>query len=402
MVQVSPGVILVGAKGYGARHLETLLGYVADGRVELLGVVDPQMRAEDQEWPSFGAPPIHADLGEALRVAMPDAVVIATPPHTHAALTNAAIDAGAAVYLEKPCVPLLQDLAALITRDRPRRVDVGYQQLRQSVSAAGQALEEIGSPEVLRITAFGAVQRPDSYYNRSSWAGKWFMDGRAVLDGPLFNPLAHITQAALSIARMVGPEWTPSRVEAQAFSARDIEGDDTTSLRILADQGPPVLAFGTTASDEVIHPTVRLDTAHGHIDIINGGTEYVLAHHHQSAVTRAAERVPMEPLETVLAPDDQPHPLMTLEASRAFTTVVNAAVQAVGAPRPVEWERRVVKTDALTVMTIPGIASRMTACVEEGVLLTEVDGDEHIAALDLQPDYAGLTHPLLTRGSQTN
>ena len=64
----------------------------------LVGVVDPL----DPEWPGVAW---NVDLARALESLRPEAVVLATPPETHAPLARICLDAGCHVLLEKPICP---------------------------------------------------------------------------------------------------------------------------------------------------------------------------------------------------------------------------------------------------------------------------------------------------------
>src|SRR5690606_40112525 len=96
-----------------------------------------------------------------------------------------------------------------------RRVEFGFQQTRSVVTAADAARHAYPIGELRRITAYGALQRPDSYYTRAPWAGRRMLGGAAVFDGSLFNPLAHTVHAALVLARREEPSWAMSELEVE-------------------------------------------------------------------------------------------------------------------------------------------------------------------------------------------
>lgn len=93
-----PGVVVVGT-GFGCvTHVRALRN--AGFEVRALVGRDPRRTAERARL--FGVPLALTDLAEALSLPGVDAATIATPPHTHAAITLAAIGAGKHVLCEKP------------------------------------------------------------------------------------------------------------------------------------------------------------------------------------------------------------------------------------------------------------------------------------------------------------
>jgi predicted dehydrogenase len=89
---------LVGCGPWGKNLLRVLL---QSARARLAAIVDAQpARRADAELLAPGVP-VFASLTDALAAGV-DAVLVATPPHTHAALVLAALAAGADVFVEKP------------------------------------------------------------------------------------------------------------------------------------------------------------------------------------------------------------------------------------------------------------------------------------------------------------
>ncbi|MFB6726563.1 Gfo/Idh/MocA family protein [Kribbella sp. NPDC056345] len=306
-----PSVALVGTSGYGRRHLEQLLAWQGEGLLRLAALVDLTFDAETRRLVDKADLQLLPTL-DGLAV---DLTVVATPPHTHFALAEQVLRSGSALYLEKPPVPLLSQLDALRAIEPRRRAEVGFQQARAVVERVESLLPEVG--EVERITGHGCLSRPDSYYTRSPWAGAWYVDGEAVFDGVLFNPLAHVVHTALTLARRIDASWRPESVEADLYSVHDITGDDTGVLRIRSSHGPVVVAVGTTAADVVRPPAITVHGTRGRITVPHQGDAHPL----------------LEALKNV---DGTPDPLIDLDAVRPFVSVVN---QAVAAGEPVRIHR---------------------------------------------------------------
>ncbi|WP_216207183.1 Gfo/Idh/MocA family protein [Amycolatopsis aidingensis] len=393
-----PSTVLVGTGGYGLRHLRRLLDLHRDHRIDLVGLVDVAVTDQAKQLVSRYAcfPTWHPSIEDALSAAPVDSVVIATPPHTHVDLARTAILAGTAVYLEKPPVTLLQDLDTLSGLRGRRRVEVGFQEARATVDALERAWVAMDQPRVDRVVAHGALSRPDEYYRRSRWAGEWFLDGRAVLDGPLFNPLAHVVQAALLFAGRVQEGWSPAAVEAECFRARPLGGDDTSAIRITPPRGPQVLAVGTTATDIIVPPGVAVHTSSGVVHVGNGGQRII--------AFRDGARVPVTPAAgtapalhaTVTDPQGAPDPLLSLESTRHFVLTVNAAVQAAGSPVAAPVPARSATRDGRTVTRVGNLGRLVAACARRGALLSEADPAWGGAVHRLDTTgYRGLTHPEL-------
>lgn len=104
-------VALVGLGNAGLTlHLPALAG-IPDTRV--VGACDLDPARRDRAAQAFGAPAFD-DFDRMLAAAAPDAVIVATPPDTHADYTMRALDAGAHVLCEKPFVSSVEEADAVI------------------------------------------------------------------------------------------------------------------------------------------------------------------------------------------------------------------------------------------------------------------------------------------------
>ena len=109
------GVIGLGARGGFARHFHrpgrgARIAAVCDLRLAALAAAGPRLRIEP--WPDPAIPAL-GDPAELLGLGL-DAVVVLTPDDTHAALGEAFLDAGIAVYLEKPMATSVEDCDRLL------------------------------------------------------------------------------------------------------------------------------------------------------------------------------------------------------------------------------------------------------------------------------------------------
>ena len=111
--------------------------------VELVGFVDALPGMAKTLYGMGHRAPFFASLEEALRLAKPDAVWICTPPDSHAALTEQAVRAKVAVFVEKPLAHNLEDARRIEAAAKEGGVPVacGYAQLYfPSFAAASEAL----------------------------------------------------------------------------------------------------------------------------------------------------------------------------------------------------------------------------------------------------------------------
>jgi predicted dehydrogenase len=226
------------------------------GQLTVAGLCDVQP-IEDA-----GDVPVFKDHRTMLDVVRPDVVIVSTPPHTHLQIALDAVGAGADLLLEKPPVASLKEHRLLLDAlGRHGRVcQVGFQALG-SAALLGLIRAVPDSPTG-GVAAHGAWWRPDSYWQRSRWAGRRRLDGRDVVDGALANPFAHALMQSLAVAEaLTGWPHGPVTVELERYRTCDIEVDDTTCLRMTDAQGTTVFIAVTLASVQLGAPTILVDGA---------------------------------------------------------------------------------------------------------------------------------------------
>ena len=145
-----------------------------------------------------------------------DAVVIATPPGTHASLVRGALSAGLHVYCEKPFVPTAEEGWALGTEaevaglvlhvGHQYRYHRGYAEARRMIAAG-----DIGPLFRADLVATNWF-RAQRYFEVSPWRATWRMAG----GGVLLSQACHQLDAYLQVT------GTPDRVTARARRARHV------------------------------------------------------------------------------------------------------------------------------------------------------------------------------------
>lgn len=321
-VTTLPRIALVGVHGFGTHHLANLDRLQALGALKLVAVADPN-------------PPEAGRLGRDVAVfnnlddllaagTAPDVVIIATPIQTHAPLGLAALAAGADVYLEKPTAASMAQFHEL--RDAAlaadRSVQIGFQSLGSLALPALAAKISDGALGTIRgYSASGTWLRDKAYYQRSRWAGKRTINGVDVVDGVTTNPLAHSIATALRIAGILSADAIDT-VETDLYRAHDIEGDDTSAVRITPKEGPAVVSALTVCAPEqtepfvTVHGTAGTAVFHYTQDILNVTTE---------SETTSETFARTDLLENLLAHRSHGTSLLSsLENSGAFMSVLEA------------------------------------------------------------------------------
>lgn len=313
-------VALVGANGHGLHHRRQLPNVP---EAELVGLCDVREIADPPPGVS-----LFSDAGQMLKAVEPEVVIISTPPATHLPLALQCLESGADVLLEKPPVLDLAEhdaLEAAVARTG-RAVQVGFQALAGLKRVSGED-----------ITVVSAWQRDDVYWNRSPWAGK------PPLDGALRNPFAHYTMQALAMA---GSD--PVRLEVAWLRVRDIQVDDTATLRLTLANGHRVLIAVTLAGEELVDGEMRA-----------GAQEFSFRDFFTDSLLRNLIRHRTHN-EQLLAP---------LGMTRGFTAVAEALGRM---PLPGRLDDAAVDI-AGPVRTLRGINDVLRRCAADFALLSEVE-----------------------------
>ncbi len=228
-------LVQIGVGGYGQTHLKMVEPFLESGEVELVGVVDPA----PEKWPDLKAD--YEQRGtvwftdyRAMLEAMGDAidiVNIATPIPLHEEMVRAILETKAYVYLEKPPVPTLEQLEALISLDRDDRVYVGFQWVSNPLVQQMRRWVEAGLfGRVESVMVAACWPRLDPYYERASWAGRLTWNGLITFDGPATNANSHWINNIMYVLGRDGGYAIPDTVEGEFYRARRVESYDTCSL----------------------------------------------------------------------------------------------------------------------------------------------------------------------------
>ncbi len=142
---------LIGCGKMGMQHLKAI---AAAPPATVVGIADPQADADVVRELAPSAQLV-SDARELLETLRPDVVHIVTPPATHAALAQQAIEAGCHVYVEKPFTPTRAEAEAIFAAAAARGVQVcaGHQVLFEPPALlTRRLLEDIG--RIVHVESF--------------------------------------------------------------------------------------------------------------------------------------------------------------------------------------------------------------------------------------------------------
>jgi len=270
---------LIGAGGFGAHHLSAITALEASGEIRLAAIADPDVTQlwRLREQPRYQRVSLHEDYREMLAT-NPDlnAVTIAAPIPFHYEITQACLERGLFVYLEKPPAPMLWQLDRLVELDTQGRVSVGFQLVGSIwMQHLKHLIAEGKLGEILEIRACGCWPRPDSYYRRARWAGLMTYDGRPTFDGPTTNAFAHLVHNIMFLGvRELAGFGQPVEVQGEIYRARPIEGYDVSCLRGMLASGTRFIACFTHAAEKLMPYEMEVIGTKGHARVSNDGNSF--------------------------------------------------------------------------------------------------------------------------------
>lgn len=363
---------LVGASGYGLAHRRVIAELQQAGRAELVGLCDIVPVRDEPGAPVPPGAQVFTDYRDLLSATDPQVVVIAAPPHTHLEVAVAAVRAGADVLVEKPPLLSMREHAELTDAlaATGRVCQVGFQALgSRALTGLVDTLKAGRLGDVTGIGAYGAWQRPDSYYQRSAWAGRRRLADRPVLDGAIANPFGHALMQSLAVADAVAGVRI-SGIEVDRYRARPIDVDDTGSVRVRLDGGPPVVVAVTLCADEHTDPVVVVHGERGRAELAYTADRLRLPGGSGPVPVMGRERL----LDNLLAHRERPEEV-PLIAPLARTAPFTAVVEAVAAVDTVPIDpayHRVLGQGPDRIVTVPGVTANVRAAAERLLLLSEL------------------------------
>jgi predicted dehydrogenase len=258
-------VVAIGTEGHAYNQLKRI--FSLDRHFKLVGVSsDPLRREQGYELcREYGVPVFdNSDAMLQRLYGKTDAVFIFTGIDSHYRYTRQCLEARLEVFLEKPPVPTIQQLDALTELESKsnKRVAVLFQYLYSDLVQTLKRRIVAGEfGKVERVRSLATWQRSDEYFKRTTWCGAVkTAGGEWVLDGTLNNPLSHLLSKSLFLAGMeAGRMAVPLVVQGELYRVHDIESEDTSSVRIVCENGCVITHNATLCSASEVRSETVLD-----------------------------------------------------------------------------------------------------------------------------------------------
>lgn len=158
----------IGAGGMGTNHLNAHKRLKKTNNLESVAVADCWKKRAEEGAARIEAPKSFTDYRKVLEIPDIDYVTIATPEHWHSRMTIAALDAGKAVYCEKPMTHTIPQAQEVMKKQKETGlpVQIGVQAMSDdSYASAGQAIKEGVLGQV--------IQAQIEYVRRYDTQGPW-------------------------------------------------------------------------------------------------------------------------------------------------------------------------------------------------------------------------------------
>ncbi|MBO6552781.1 MAG: Gfo/Idh/MocA family oxidoreductase [Roseitalea sp.] len=230
-----PHVAILGA-GIGAQHMD---GYRAlPDRWKVMAVCDLDPDKADAVAAKSPGCSVTADIDEVLADPDIDVIDICLPPHLHAPVAIAALEAGKHVICEKPLAGSVRDADRMAAAaDKAGRMLAPVFQYRY-----GRGLYQLAELQRRGLSGKPLVATLETHWNRGSdyyavpWRGRWRSEGGGAV-------LGHAIHAHDLVTRFVGPvtevtAMTDTRVNA-------IETEDCAALAMRCETGALVTSSVT-------------------------------------------------------------------------------------------------------------------------------------------------------------
>jgi predicted dehydrogenase len=348
---VLPRIAVVGMGGYARTHLQAAADLEAAGLARQVAQVaieaDRQAFGDQLRALTRREVAVYGSLREMLAAMRRqiDVVVIPTGIALHRPMTEAALEAGCHVLVEKPAAGSIQDVDAMLAAQARsgRLCAVGYQHLgRDDVARVKEWVCSGRLGRVHQVRAAGCWPRDPAYYGRNAWAGRIAVGDAWVLDSPHQNALAHAVNLLCYLGcDRPGEALVPVTLQAELYRANEIESADTAVFRAASAEGVEIFFAVSHAVDRSIDPVVVIAGDRGVVELhYHGGGR---AHWQEGG----AEELPVLPGRGVLTDlceviaGQRTRPVCPLAVARSQTLCVGGTFESSAVHRVPTEECRV-------------------------------------------------------------
>ncbi len=279
-------IALIGVSNFAENHLHSIRTLEEEGIAQQSCVVicnpDECQQAID-DYNQRGIK-IYQAYQQMLEQEQGDTELVALPVglHDHAEMSIAAMEAGYDVMCEKGPAATIQDMDAMIAASQRTGhfLDIGFQnQSKNDVRHLKRRICEGKLGEILDIRVMATWVRDDAYYARNSWAGRYTLEGKYVLDGPTNNALAHYLMNALYWA---STEWqqtaVPAKIRGEIYKAHPIQGEDTSGIEVITEDGTRIIYLATLAGEFEFGPVTHIYGTKGQAYWAQEGSVVIMYH----------------------------------------------------------------------------------------------------------------------------
>lgn len=321
---------LIGCEGYGAQLVSRLLAL--PHAASLLAVTTGNPSGADAHFCKNLGIKVFTSVDELIDFSsgLIDAIVNVTPIHVHKATSIRCLEAGFPVWVEKPPVATLAEMDELLSVSARTgfSVDVGFNTIYGEVAQLLKTELVAGVyGKVKMIRSLGAWIRTDSYFTRSSWAGKLKLGSAWVYDGTINNPFAHSVCNNLYFAAPTQHGLAEAAtVQARLWHGNDIESEDTSSLHCVTKEGVVLLSHFTLCPEKEIDAITVIDTEMASITLRDFHTLQIVWKDGRYEARESKRENRLDMLEYLCGKLRTQSPaLCPLSMTRPFTQLVNAA-----------------------------------------------------------------------------
>ena len=210
--------VLAGTGSIADAHIRAI--EATHGRVKLVAAADLDAKRVAEFGARLHIPDTFTDYATMLRATRPDLVIVATPPGQHAAMSIAAMEAGAWVWCEKPLCGSLAEADAIAAAEAStgRYTACVFQMRFASSTAHLRDLAKSGQLGRPLVAVCNTLWFRDAAYYAAPWRGTW-----AELGGPTMGLGIHAMDHLLHLFG----DWTEVRANAATLE-RSIEVEDVS------------------------------------------------------------------------------------------------------------------------------------------------------------------------------